>query len=131
MKFEEVLPAFRDGKEVRRASWANKDFTLSFDDLDNSYPHSLYFNDIFADDWEIIEEPEPDWQYIIDHKCLCRFWDDEEVKVFGYLCRFPESKDYYLYKTQTHDGFKYFKNCRPVRKNELNFYEDKEDEDNS
>lgn len=131
MKFEEVLPALRDGKKVRRASWENKDFTLSFDDLDNSYPHSLYFNDIFADDWEIVEEHEPDWEYIIENKCLCWFWDNDSREVLSCSFRYLKSVDSrktFPYK----DEFGYtWKHCRPVRRDEVTFYEEKEDEDNS
>lgn len=128
MKFEEVLPAFRDGKEVRRASWANKDFTLSFDDLDNSYPHSLYFNDIFADDWEIIEEPEPDWEYIIKNKCLCWFWDSNFYwAMCGTLGKIEKGVEYEFTMFDEAGNRSAYKHCRPARRDEVTFYEDKEE----
>ena len=60
MKFEEILPALREGKKIRRKSWSNKDaycyyskglsllFNNKFYDFDN--------DDIFANDWEIVKE---------------------------------------------------------------------------
>lgn len=129
---EELLPEFRKGAKIRLPLWEKGQY-LRYD-----MKHKNIVNEkdedtdimgchLSSDRWELYQDPEPDWQYIVDNKCLCWFWDDKEVKVFGYLCRFPEPKDHYLYKTQTHDGFKYFKNCRPVRRDEVNFYEDKKD----
>lgn len=125
---EELLPEFRKGKRITNRS-RDKSFFVQMridNGIINSYGkhYNFNFSDFISDDWELYQEP-IDWQYIIDNKCLCCFWDDKEAKVFGYLCRFPEPKDHYLYKTQTHDGFKYFKNCRPVRRDEVTFYEDR------
>ncbi len=46
MKFEEVLPALREGKRIRRSEW--KDDYWSKDKVSH-YSH------ILCDDWEIIE----------------------------------------------------------------------------
>lgn len=124
---EELLPEFRKGAKIRRKDWRDRKYIKLSGVYAKDKDGDVYFiepNEITADDWELYQEP-IDWQYIIDNKCLCWFWDDKEIKVFGYLCRFPEPKDHYLYKTQTHDGFKYFKNCRPVRRDEVTFYEDR------
>ena len=51
MKFEEVLPALREGKKVRRTSWVSTTHIKAKGD---------YFLDVsgcLADDWEIVDEP--------------------------------------------------------------------------
>lgn len=124
---EELLPEFRKGAKIRRKDWDKDNYLVLYREsiiTKSGNVYEFYSFDFLVDDWEFYQEP-IDWQYIIDNKCLCWFWDDKEIKVFGYLCRFPEPKDHYLYKTQTHDGFKYFKNCRPVRRDEVTFYEDR------
>lgn len=126
MKFEEVLPALRDGKEIRRASWENKDCVIIIDYLKNSYPHSLYLIDIFADDWEVFEEPEPDWEYIIKHKCLCWFWDSNfNWAMCGTLGQIEKGVEYEFTMFDEAGNRSAFKHCRPVRKEEVTFYEDR------
>lgn len=51
-KFEEVLPALRAGRKVRRNSWRkHSDYTFfSIDDLDNG----TELGGLLADDWEIV-----------------------------------------------------------------------------
>lgn len=66
MKFEEILPALRNGKKVRRESWHRADsITYEWDNdlsLCKDMPHGGYFNyhlpleDLNADDWEIKDE---------------------------------------------------------------------------
>ncbi len=51
MKFEEVLPALREGKKVRRKSWAARDYIVG----GSSYELSAC--SLMADDWEVYEEP--------------------------------------------------------------------------
>lgn len=52
MKFEEVLPALREGKKIRRANSIVKiDFT------ENTFCMLSSVDLLGADDWEIIEEP--------------------------------------------------------------------------
>ena len=63
MKFEEVIPALREGKKVRRESWHRAD-SITYEwgsDLSKlrDMPHGGYFQyqlpleDLNADDWEI------------------------------------------------------------------------------
>ena len=63
MKFEEVIPALRDGKKVRRESWHRAD-SITYEWSNNlsklrDMPHGGYFHynlpleDLNADDWEI------------------------------------------------------------------------------
>jgi hypothetical protein len=53
MKFEEVLPALRDGKKVRRKAWGENDYIAI------SSPFELSDGSLMRDDWEIVEEPKP------------------------------------------------------------------------
>lgn len=128
---EELLPEFRKGAKIRRKDWDKGKYIVcngTFVDNDLGRVHSLTNSDIIGNVWELYQEPEPDWDYIIKNKCLCWFWDEEDDnKVLGLLIRFPEKKDQFQYKTNIHCGAKYFKNCRPVRKNEINFFEDRKD----
>ena len=57
MKFEEILEPLRNGKSVRRKCWEN--FYLQkgkYWDLDSEF-FDTEIDDLFADDWEIYEEP--------------------------------------------------------------------------
>lgn len=60
MKFEEVLPALREGKKIRRKSWGRvHSFIIIKDDsLVDDYRCNvvIYAYDLKADDWEIVEE---------------------------------------------------------------------------
>lgn len=120
---EELLPEFRKGARIRRRCWRPECFLfirdgLIFDQEDCVY--TSYATSILEDDWEFYQEPEPiDWKYIIDNKCLCWFWDDYEGdKKVGLLRKIDENLEYKF------NGF--FKNCRPARRDEVTFYEDKE-----
>ena len=129
MKFEEVLPALRDGKKIRRKEWFEKYFIyregLSVYKEDGVNYCFMGCDQLLCDDWEVFEEPEPDWSYIIENKCLCLFWDSDSEKKFRYLKR-VDSRKTFPYK----DDFGYtWRHCRPVRRDEVTFYEDKEDED--
>ena len=60
MKFEEVLPALREGKKVRRKSWGRvHSFIIIKDDslVDDYHCNvGIYAYDLKADDWEIVKE---------------------------------------------------------------------------
>jgi hypothetical protein len=51
MKFEEVLPALREGKKVRRKSWDTNTF------ITNPNLGNIATTSLMADDWEVCEEP--------------------------------------------------------------------------
>lgn len=72
----------------------------------------------------IYQEP-VDWDYIIKNKCLCWFWDEvEETKTLGLLDgRVANNKELFF---RRNGGFN--TQCRPVRRDEVTFYEDKKDE---
>ena len=60
MRFEEVLPALREGKKIRRKSWGRvRSFIIIKDDsLVDDYRCNvvIYAYDLKADDWEIVKE---------------------------------------------------------------------------
>lgn len=121
MKFEEVLPAFRAGGKIRRKDWEPHRYICLKDE------DSLLIYHILKNDWEVFEEPEPDWEYIIDNKCLCWFWDgdDRNKGIIDYLVA-VSSESYELYENTS--GCRW-SHCCPVRRDEVTFYEDKKDED--
>lgn len=61
MKFEEILPALREGKKIRRSFWSNEHYIelVGCDFYDNRTNKEYYFNlnDFIADSWEIVKEP--------------------------------------------------------------------------
>lgn len=88
--------------------------------IQNIDDDDIDIEDLPRDDWEFYQEP-IDWDYIIKNKCLCWFWDDInslEESSYGYLILYNE------YTQRYYNGKKWYKNCRPVRKDEVSFYED-------
>ena len=72
MKFEEVLPALREGKFIKRACWEGRYLCEWYGCLmeqyysevmgrwyscpaNDFYPENVYNNDVLAEDWEVIE----------------------------------------------------------------------------
>lgn len=107
---EELLPEFRKGAKIRRKCWSEGmcipsegRFGLNFTEYDAR-----------SDDWEFYQEP-IDWQYIIDHKCLCWFWDKNNDKRARYLKKINESK----FLDDMGCCWYY---CHPVRRDEVTFY---------
>ena len=114
---EELLPEFRKGAKIRRKHWASNAFIQNIDDDD------IDIKDLYRDDWEFYQEP-IDWDYVIKNKCLCWFWDDDESeKIVGILINVKKDEytPFLLYDEC------YFEHCRPVRRDEVTFYEDKKD----
>lgn len=114
---EELLPEFRNGAKIRRKCWGDNDFVEKSD-----FKKGLIFTnkEMEASDWEFYQEP-INWDYIIKNKCLCWFWDDgkESVKDLDFL----ESKGNRFLDVH---GFRW-DNCRPVRKDEVTFYDERDD----
>lgn len=136
---EELLPEFRKGAKIMRTSEAkilgkqpyyffkdNKvwyDNSISVKDYNNR-PFTNY--ELMASDWELVKDPEPDWDYIIKNKCLCWFWDSfGNYKRLDFLAYIKEGSSSPFFASSTSEGYSF---CRPVRKDELTFYEDKEDD---
>ena len=140
MKFEEVLPALREGCSIRHVSWPEGYFVYMTDGHLNDQQCRLFeimnsgmINWLSTDGWEIFEKPKIDWSYIIENKCLCWFWDDddEDVTLIKYLTSYEKNKRYPFVGYSKGGGHCPYKHCRPVRKDEGTFYEDEGDEDNS
>lgn len=135
---EELLPEFRKGAKIRQTNWSEKEYIrfngkyIVNEDGEEFLDNDLFFSSVLEDSWEFYHAPEPDWQYIIDHKCLCEFWDDEEYSIVGCLIKIHEKIDgmnglHDYYKFMEENG-RSWSHCRPVRRDEVTFYEDKKDE---
>lgn len=127
MKFEEVLPVLKNGKKIKRKEWSEKQFIyregLSVCKEDGGY-YYMDCDQLLCDDWEVFEGP--DWDYIIKNKCLCWFWDDENYENFiARLEAFNMDDDNMRFKSKNGAAWR---NCRPVRRDEVTFYEDKKDD---
>lgn len=124
---EELLPEFRKGAKIRCSDWEKDKYIQKKGGLvatDNDFLCSLSVSDIFSNRWELYQEP-IDWQYIIKNKCLCWFYDaDESNKRAGILKIISENINVLYWNNYDQQWL----NCRPVRRDEVNFYEDKKDE---
>ncbi len=77
---------------------------------------------------DLIYKKPIDYDYIIKNKCLCWFWDDNEFSLIGTLIKINSPEPLYKrYKYQSDNG-RYWINCRPVCKDEVIFYEDKNEQ---
>ena len=120
---EELLPEFRKGAKIRRKNWP-ENLCIS---LRGSCGINIAFYDVNADDWEKVPDNPIDWDYIIKNKCLCFFWDSKECST-----KISCLKNVRLYDNDTvqyiDTNDTYWLKCRPVRRDEVAFYEDKKDE---
>lgn len=131
---EELLPEFRKGAKIRRSGLRKPANAKGYIFYDEGKIYNEFGKEVEPDlglwlsknDWEFYKEPEPDWQYIIDNKCLCWFWDGEkeENESMGILVE---------YRNERFNGYRDSKGTcwnhgRPVRRDEVNFYEDRKDD---
>lgn len=127
---EELLPEFRKGAKIRKRYW-EKEHYLYYDceDIWNEDDELVSFSgeDLVCDSWEFYKEP-IDWDYIIKNKCLCWFWyeGEEERKIAGYLADYDSYNSQFGRYRGKNVAVTYFDHCRPVRRDEVPFYEDKE-----
>ena len=127
---EELLPEFRKGVKIRRNDW-DVDRYLYYENgaIYNEYNshYQLSGFDINSYCWELYKAPERiDWQYIIAHKCLCWFWDANYCKMCNILQKIDTSTA--GTKIYIDENNLRWNNCRPVRKDEVNFYENKKND---
>lgn len=127
---EELLPEFRKGAKIRKKSWDKRDYSYYKDgriyDQNNQAMYSFSAKALSYDGWEFYKEPEPNWQYIIKNRCLCWFWDDENDENFiARLEAFNMDDDNMRFKSKNGAAWR---NCRPVHKDEVTFYEERKDE---
>ena len=89
-------------------------------DKDGNYIYSCQFFSIKWQDKTVITRPVGESKWI---GCLCWFWDGYlKYKILGVLKKID--RDYYAPYEEV-DG-DYYKNCRPVRRDEVKFVEDAE-----
>ena len=130
---EELLPEFRKGAKIRCDYWDEgkyiklKEDGYIYDDKDDRMELSSLT--IFGKSWELYKEPELDWDYIIKNKCLCWFWDEhnEEMKTAGILAYYDYDNNQFRRYGSDNYTATLFDHCRPVRRDEVTFYEDKKD----
>lgn len=118
---EELLPTFRNGAKIRSSMWSKKAYIHLKDGkiLDESgLPYTIPAIAFHINDWELYQEP-IDWNHIIINKCLCWFWESEGSKTINELQYAGENEFY-------DDCGRTWRYCRPVRKDEVSFYEDVE-----
>lgn len=124
---EELLPEFRKGAKITNRSRDKSFFVQMRKDngIVNSYGehYSFDFSDFISDGWELYQEP-INWDYIIKNKCLCWFWDDDESEKTVSILINAEKDEYTPFLLYDEC---YFEHCRPVRRDEVNFYEDRKD----
>lgn len=131
---EELLPEFRKGAKITNKSRDKSFFVQMRKDngVINSYSehYSFDFSDFMSDDWELYQEP-IDWDYIIKNKCLCWFWDDDDTDgVMAILVSVYKDSPYRYYCRDLAGCGSSRKHFRPVRRDEVTFYEDKRDGNN-
>lgn len=114
---EELLPEFRKGAKIRCKSWP-ENLCIS---LRGSSGINIAFYDVEADDWEKVPDKSIDWNYIIKNKCLCWFGvigkEKQRIGIVSAIANFIDSRTYYIDKDTG------FSACRPIRKDEVSFYE--------
>lgn len=125
---EELLPEFRRGAKIRQNKWKNDAYI-------ERYAQGIFYHnveehdiDILADDYELYKEPEPNWDSIIKNKCLCWFWDYNKSKKRIGILKSINKYETYKFSIVTPDNYVgdvSFVNCRPVRRDEVTFYEDR------
>lgn len=125
---EELLPEFRKGAKIRCKSWKAGEY-IYIDKkgsvmTEKGNVYILDHVDFDSEYWELYQEP-IDWDYIIKNKCLCWFWDNQEDDgVCGFLTEvYEKSREKFVFFDRSR-----WLNCRPVRKDEVTFYEDRKDE---
>ena len=128
---EELLSEFRKGAKNKYKKWSYGEYVylgeknIIYDERNKRYE---FVNDDLFVEWELYQEPDPDWDYIIENKCLCWFWDDDEHKEIKKISTFLYAKPRKSNKSFIDIAGSNWKNCRPVRRDEVTFYEDKKDE---
>ena len=122
---EELLPEFRKGAKIRLAHWNKGKFIILKEDaiVDNdNYEYPLSIPETLSNQWEFYKGS-IDWDYIIKNKCLCLF-GNETMDFCGFLEEIDEEVKHKFIMLNC-EGFR---NCRPVRRDEVTFYEDRKDE---
>lgn len=130
---EELLPELRNGSKIRLQHWGNNEYIYLDENgivcNERNKPFNFVNSELFSNVWELYQESQFDWDYIIKNKCLCWFWDDEIVSGFmGLLVQFNKNSVYKYFARNLVGCGSTMKNCLIVRKDEVTFYEDKKDD---
>lgn len=126
---EELFPEFRKGAKIRLSSWNKNKFIVMNDKnivTNDNYDYPLSMSETLSNQWELYQEPEPNWDYIIKNKCLCWFWDEgeeEETKVAGLLADYDSSEAIFS-RYRGKNTVTRYDYCCPVRRDEVTFYEE-------
>lgn len=128
---EELLPEFRKGAKIRLSTWDKEKYIFyTGSDVHDNNDKTVKIDgyQLYTYEWELYQEP-IDYDYIIDHKCLCWFWDDDDTDgVTAILVSVYKDSSYRYYCQDLAGCGSSRKNCRPVRRDEVTFYEDRNDE---
>ena len=126
---EELLPEFRKGARIRKNFWDEGSYIYYSDGhIFNEWNKEvgLTAGEMTRGYWELYKAPGLDWQYIIDHKCLCWFWERDDAKQIKYLTAYRPEEKYPFVGYLDVFGYCTYSSCRPVRRDEVTFYEDRE-----
>lgn len=138
---EELLPEFRKGAKIRQNNWDEDVFIYFYNDQiywkdsgawkDGKIASTKDLVSIFTlhdNNWELYQDP-IDWDCIIKKKCLCWFWDDDDTDgVMAILVSVYKDSPYRYYCRDLAGCGSSRKHFRPIRKDEVTFYEDKRDD---
>lgn len=119
-RIEELLPEFRKGAKIRCKSWKAGEY-IYIDKkgsvmTEKGNVYILDYVDFNSEYWELYQEP-IDWDRIIKNKCLCWFWGGlGKIKYLNYL----QAKEEHTFRDELGSCWD---NCRPVRRDEVTFYE--------
>lgn len=126
-RIEELLPEFRKGARIRLSHWDEEIYI--FQDkkgfiVDNQGKTRLFYSDeLLSDKWELYKDP-IDWDAVVRNKCLCWFWDDDDTDgVMAILVSVYKDSPYRYYCRDLAGCGSSRKHCRPVHRDEVNFYE--------
>lgn len=129
---EELLPEFRKGAKIRKKNWDEDLYLYYKDGLIYDQYHQPFYSfsakSISGDCWELCQDP-IDWDLVIKNKCLCWFWDDDfNWAICRTLGKIEKGSEYGFIMFDDGGNRSPYKNCRPVRRDEVTFYEDRKDE---
>lgn len=121
-RIEELLPEFRKGARIRLSHWDKEIYIIQDKKgfiVDNQGTARLFYSDeLLSDKWELYKDP-IDWDAVIRNKCLCWFWGGlGKTKYLNYL----QAKEEHTFRDELGSCWD---NCRPVCRDEINFYEER------
>lgn len=123
-RIEELLPEFKKGARIRLSHWDKEIYIIQDKKgfiVDNQGTARLFYSDeLLSDKWELYKDP-IDWDAVIKNKCLCWFWDDDgDMPVICAGLIEVESGKFSGFRAGNGSCWR---KCRPVRRDEVNFYE--------